>query len=210
MRCWGLIVLLIWGQSVVVVDFGIWGDLWLVKELDMLMVIMQCLMVLEQFGEMGWKMDVFKEWVICNSLWFFVVFGIGCMEKYGSWLFDLFVRLVVDIWDNEGWVFVCQGEVMNLLQYVFFNQMLYFINGDDLVQVVWMKCQMLFILESKIIFVQGSILEMQKFLDSCVYFDQNGVFCQCFGIDQVLVWVSVVFGDCFLKVEFILVEEGRK
>lgn len=40
-------------------------------------------------------------------------------------------------------------------------------------------------LESKIILVQGSIPEMQKSLDSRVYFDQNGVLCQRLGIDQV-------------------------
>ena len=41
MRCRGLIALLIWGQSVVAADLGTWGDLWPVKEPDMLTVIMQ-------------------------------------------------------------------------------------------------------------------------------------------------------------------------
>ena len=39
MRCRGLIALLIWGQSVVAADLGTWGDLWPVKEPDMLTVI---------------------------------------------------------------------------------------------------------------------------------------------------------------------------
>ena len=65
-------------------------------------------------------------------------------------------------------------------------------------------------LESKIILVQGSIPEMQKSLDSRVYFDQNGVLCQRLGIDQVPARVSAVPGDRFLKVEFIPAEEGRK
>nr|MDZ9668801.1 conjugal transfer protein TraW [Escherichia coli] len=41
MRCRGLIALLIWGQSVTAADLGTWGDLWPVKEPDMLTVIMQ-------------------------------------------------------------------------------------------------------------------------------------------------------------------------
>ncbi|EFK2856497.1 hypothetical protein A8528_004918 [Escherichia coli] len=41
MRCRGLIALLIWGQSVAAADLGTWGDLWPVKEPDMLTVIMQ-------------------------------------------------------------------------------------------------------------------------------------------------------------------------
>lgn len=111
---------------------------------------------------------------------------------------------------NEGRVFARQGEVMNPLQYVPFNQTLYFINGDDPAQVAWMKRQTPPTLESKIILVQGSIPEMQKSLDSRVYFDQNGVLCQRLGIDQVPARVSAVPGDRFLKVEFIPAEEGRK
>lgn len=112
--------------------------------------------------------------------------------------------------DNEGRVFARQGEVMNPLQYVPFNQTLYFINGDDPAQVAWMKRQTPPTLESKIILVQGSIPEMQKALDSRIYFDQNGVLCQRLGIDQVPARVSAVPGDRFLKVEFIPAEEGRK
>ncbi|EHL0961694.1 TPA: hypothetical protein M2R22_004870, partial [Escherichia coli] len=68
MRCRGLIALLIWGQSVAAADLGTWGDLWPVKEPDMLTVIMQRLTALEQSGEMGRKIDAFKERVIRNSL----------------------------------------------------------------------------------------------------------------------------------------------
>lgn len=135
---------------------------------------------------------------------------IGRTEKYGSRLFDPSVRLAADIRDNEGRVFARQGEVMNPLQYVPFNQTLYFINGDDPAQVAWMKRQTPPTLESKIILVQGSIPEMQKALDSRIYFDQNGVLCQRLGIDQVPARVSAVPGDRFLKVEFIPAEEGRK
>ena len=46
MRCRGLIALLIWGQSVAAADLGTWGDLWPVKEPDMLTVIMQRLTAL--------------------------------------------------------------------------------------------------------------------------------------------------------------------
>ncbi len=116
----------------------------------------------------------------------------------------------VDMSGNGETVFARQGEVMNPLQYVPFNQTLYFINGDDPAQVAWMKRQTPPTLESKIILVQGSIPEMQKSLDSRVYFDQNGVLCQRLGIDQVPARVSAVPGDRFLKVEFIPAEEGRK
>ena len=102
MRCRGLIALLIWGQSVAAADLGTWGDLWPVKEPDMLTVIMQRLTALEQSGEMGRKIDAFKERVIRNSLRPPAVPGIGRTEKYSSRLFDPSVRLAADIRDNEG------------------------------------------------------------------------------------------------------------
>lgn len=136
--------------------------------------------------------------------------GIGRAEKYRSRLFDPSVRLAADIRDNEGRVFARQGEVMNPLQYVPFNQTLYFINGDDPEQVSWMKRQTPPTLESKIILVQGSIPEMEKALDSRIYFDQNGVLCQRLGIDQVPARVTAAKDGRFLKVEFIPAEDGRK
>lgn len=114
MRCRGLIALLVWGQSVAAADLGTWGDLWPVKEPDMLTVIMQRLTALEQSGEMGRKMDAFKERVIRNSLRPPAVPGIGRTEKYGSRLFDPSVRLAADIRDNEGRVMDASGAMSRL------------------------------------------------------------------------------------------------
>ena len=210
MRCRGLIALLVWGQSVAAADLGTWGDLWPVKEPDMLTVIMQRLTVLEQSGEMGRKMDAFKERVIRSQSDGRVKQPAAVFLRASDTGHGRGPQTVADIRDNEGQVFARQGEVMNPLQYVPFNQTLYFINGDDPAQVAWMKRQTPPTLESKIILVQGSIPEMQKALDSRVYFDQNGVLCQRLGIDQVPARVSAVPGDRFLKVEFIPAEEGRK
>lgn len=106
-------------------------------------------------------------------------------------------------------VFARKGEVMNPLQYVPFNQTLYFINGDDPEQVAWMKRQTPPTLESKIILLRGSIPQAQTALDSRIYFDQNGVLCQRLGIDQVPARVTAVPGDRLLKVEFIPVGDKK-
>lgn len=210
MKCRVLIALLVWGQSVAAADLGTWGDLWPVQEPDMLNVIMHRLEALQQSGEMGRKMDAFRERVTRNSLRPPAVPGIGRTEKYSSRLFDPSVRLAADIRDNEGRVFARRGEVMNPLQYVPFNQTLYFINGDEPEQVAWMQRQTPSTLESKIILVQGSIPEMQKALDSRIYFDQNGVLCQRLGIDRVPARVTAAPGGRFLKVEFIPAGEDVK
>lgn len=203
------ILLLLWGQSVPAADLGTWGDLWPVQEPDMLNVIMHRLESLQQSGEMGRKMDEFKARVARNSLRPPAVEGVTRTKKYASRLFDPSVRLVADIRDNEGRVFARKGEVMNPLQYVPFNQTLYFINGDDPEQVAWMKHQTPPTLESKIILVRGSIPQAQTALDSRIYFDQNGVLCQRLGIDQVPARVTAVPGDRLLKVEFIPVGDKK-
>ena len=120
-------------------------------------------------------MDAFKERVIRNSLRPPAVPGIGRTEKYSSRLFDPSVRLAADIRDNEGRVFARQGEVMNPLQYVPFNQALYFINGDDPAQVALDETPDAAHTGEQNYPRAGSIPEMQKSLDSRVYFDQNGV-----------------------------------
>lgn len=205
----GLAALLIWGQGTVAADLGTWGDLWPVQEPDMLTVIMQRLEALQQSGEMGRKMEAFRERAVRNSLRPPDVPGISRTEKYASRLFDPSVKLAADIRDSEGRVFARKDEVMNPLQYVPFNQTLYFINGDDPEQVTWMQHQKPGTLESKIILVQGSIPEVQKALDSRIYFDQNGVLCQRLGIDRVPARVTAVPGDRWLKVEFLPAKEGK-
>lgn len=84
MKWRGLTALLIWGQSVAAADLGTWGDLWPVQEPDMLAVIMHRLEALQQSGEMGRRMEAFKERVIHNSLRPPAVPGIGRAEKYRS------------------------------------------------------------------------------------------------------------------------------
>lgn len=204
-----MIALLVWGQSVAAADLGTWGDLWPVQEPDMLAMIMHRLEVLQQSGEMSKKMDEFKARVARNSLRPPAVEGVTRTEKYASRLFDPSVRLADDIRDNEGRVFARKGEVMNPLQYVPFNQTLYFINGDDPEQMDWMKHQTPLTLESKIILVRGSIPQSQTALDSRIYFDQNVVLCQRLGIDQVPARVTGVPGDRLLKVEFIPVGDKK-
>nr|AXQ86639.1 hypothetical protein GIDALANA_00086 [Escherichia coli] len=138
MRCRGLIALLVWGQSVAAADLGTWGDLWPVKEPDMLTVIMQRLTALEQSGEMGRKMDAFKERVIRNSLRPPAVPGIGRTEKYSSRLFDPSVRLAADIRDNEGRVWglnlsrhahIRQLAINRLWGWAVFSQFWYYFAG---------------------------------------------------------------------------------
>ena len=143
-------------------DLGTWGDLWPVREQDMLQLITQRLQSLQSSDQWGQTMDAFKQ--------------------RG---FDPSIRLTEDLKDNEGRVFARKGEVVNPLKTVPFVQTLYFINGDDADQLAWMKRQVPETLMSKIILVRGSIPDTSAALDSRIYFDQNGVLSKRFGLTAV-------------------------
>ncbi|VUS84572.1 type-F conjugative transfer system protein TraW [Klebsiella pasteurii] len=166
-------------------DLGTRGDLWPVREQDMLQLITQRLQTLQTTGKWDQTMDEFKQRVIENSQRPVPVEGIKRAEKYEQHWFDPSIRLTEDLKDNEGRVFARKGEVVNPLKTVPFVQTLYFINGDDADQVAWMKRQVPETLMSKIILVRGSVPETSAALDSRIYFDQNGVLSQRFGLTAV-------------------------
>ncbi|MBW6032893.1 type-F conjugative transfer system protein TraW [Klebsiella sp. JL973] len=166
-------------------DLGTWGDLWPVREQDMLQLITQRLQTLQTTGKWDQTMDEFKQRVIENSQRPAPVEGIKRAEKYEQRWFDPSIRLTEDLKDNEGRVFARKGEVVNPLKTVPFMQTLYFINGDDADQIAWMKRQVPETLMSKIILVRGSVPDTSAALDSRIYFDQNGVLSQRFGLTTV-------------------------
>ncbi|HDS6520179.1 type-F conjugative transfer system protein TraW [Entomohabitans teleogrylli] len=166
-------------------DLGTWGDLWPVREQDMLQLITQRLQNLQTSGQWDQTMDDFKKRVIENSQRPAPVEGITRAEKYEQRWFDPSLRLSEDLKDQEGRVFARKGEVVNPLKTVPFMQTLYFINGDDADQVAWMKRQVPETLMSKIILVRGSVPDTSAALDSRIYFDQNGVLSQRFGLTAV-------------------------
>ncbi|RLM11807.1 conjugal transfer protein TraW [Gibbsiella quercinecans] len=166
-------------------DIGTWGDLWPVREQDMLQLINQRLQRLQASGQWDQTMAAFKQRVIENSQRPAPVEGLRRTEKYEQRWFDPSISLNEDLKDNEGRVFARKGEVVNPLKTVPFMQTLYFINGDDPDQVAWMKRQIPETLISKIILVRGSVPDTSAALDSRIYFDQNGILSERFGLTTV-------------------------
>ncbi|WP_430673410.1 type-F conjugative transfer system protein TraW [Klebsiella aerogenes] len=166
-------------------DLGTWGDLWPIQEQDMLSLITQRLEALEKSGRWGQEMEAFKERVKTNSQRPATVEGIKKADKYEQRWFDPSIKLTEDLKDQNGVLFARKGQVLNPLKTVPFMQTLYFIDGDDPDQVAWMKRQVPETLISKIILVKGSIPDTSAALDSRIYFDQNGVLSQRFGLTSV-------------------------
>ncbi|MGX6477227.1 type-F conjugative transfer system protein TraW [Klebsiella grimontii] len=182
-------------------DLGTWGDLWPVREQDMLQLITQRLQTLQTTGKWDQTMDEFKQRVIENSQRPAPVEGIKRAEKYEQRWFDPSIRLTEDLKDNKGRVFARKGDVVNPLKTVPFVQTLYFINGDDADQIAWMKRQVPETLMSKIILVRGSVPETSAVLDSRIYFDQNGVLSQRFGLTTVPARITPALSGERLNIE---------
>jgi conjugal transfer pilus assembly protein TraW len=134
---------------------------------------------------MGQEMEAFKERVKTNSQRPAPVEGIKKADKYEQRWFDPSIKLTEDLKDQNGVLFARKGQVLNPLKTVPFMQTLYFIDGDDPDQLAWMKRQVPETLISKIILVKGSVPDTSAALDSRIYFDQNGVLSQRFGLTAV-------------------------
>lgn len=206
---WGGLGLCFLTQVGMAADLGTWGDLYPVAEKDMLSLITSRLEQLQRSGEWDKQMDGFKSRVIANSQRPAPVAGITRAEKYASRYFDPSVQVAQDLKDDKGRVFARKGEVMNPLKFVPFMQTLYFINGDDPKQIAWMKRQKPDTLQVKIILVKGDIPKTSAALDNRIYFDQNGVLCERFGIKHVPTRITPAPSGERLHIETLPVEGTR-
>lgn len=203
---WGGLGLCFLTQVAMAADLGSWGDLYPVAEKDMLSLITSRLEQLQRSGEWDKQMAGFKSRVIANSQRPAAVPGITRTDKYASRYFDPSVQVAQDLKDDKGRVFARKGEVMNPLKFVPFMQTLYFINGDDPEQIAWMKRQKPDTGQVKIILVKGDIPKTSAALDSRIYFDQNGVLCERFGIKQVPTRITPAPSGERLHIETLPVE----
>ncbi|MCP9269146.1 type-F conjugative transfer system protein TraW [Xenorhabdus sp. XENO-1] len=208
-RRWGWLGVYFIAHAGMAADLGTWGDLYPIQEQDMLNVIHQRLEQLQRSGEWSAEMDAFKQRVITHSQRPTPVSGIGKTTKYESRIFDPSIQIAQDMKDDKGRVFARKGEIINPLKVVPFVQTLYFIDGDDPEQIAWMKRQQPETLQVKIILVNGDIPKTSELLDSRIYFDQNGVLCQKFGLQTVPARITSAPSGLRLLVESIPVEGER-
>jgi conjugal transfer pilus assembly protein TraW len=187
-------------------DLGTWGDVYPVAEKDMLNLIIERIEQLEHSA--GWPKlrESFFHRVIDHSERPSPVRGINRTRQYASRYFDPSVRIAADLKDEQGRIFARQGEVINPLKFVPFMQTLYFINGDDPLQVAWMKRQQPKTVQVKIILVRGDIPKTSVALDSRIYFDQNGKLCERFGITEVPTRITPMPGGERLYIEAVPAE----
>lgn len=103
-----------------------------------------------------------------------------------EWLFDPTITLSHDLKDHEGRVFARKGTTFNPLKIVSLKNTLIFFDGDDEMQVEWVKKKVAeFKSKTKLILIHGSVIDSEKTFHQKIYFDQEGKLTRYFYIEHV-------------------------
>lgn len=173
-------------------NLGVEGAVYEIVEPDMLAGIHRKLSLMEQSGELARQ----KKRLIKQSIRHILrpkrvrgVSDLGKGEAPKSHTIDPSIHVDNDILDPDGRLIAKQGETVNPLDYVAFDEVLLFINGDDPAQVNWAHklADQNQGLENrlKVILTNGNVRTTTQALKGRVYFDQEGVLCQRFKIRHV-------------------------
>lgn len=115
-----------------------------------------------------------------------IVAGLVRATERRRYYFDPSVRVDESLVDHQGNVIVPGGSVVNPLDYSAFNQVLLFLDGRDVDQVA--HAQRILATEPRLvkpILVAGSPPALMEAWNRRVFFDQQGLLTQRFGIQRV-------------------------
>ena len=165
-------------------DFGIMGQVFEIKEQNLLEYIKQKLNLLKASGELELKQNEMKEKVRNYVNRPYRVKGIVTTTEPREYYYDPTYTVVNDIKDQDGRVFIEAGRQVNPLEMMPLSYKMLFIDGDDEAQVKW-GLEKAKKDKVKIILVNGAIIDLMKENKVRFYFDQQGVLSEKFGIKQV-------------------------
>ncbi len=119
---------------------------------------------------------------------------------------DPAVTVPYDIEDHEGRIIHPAGTTINPLKYKGLSRRLLFIDGDRPEQVEWAK-RLYPQTPTKVILVNGPIMELMQAWGEPLYFDQGGRLVEYFEIESLP--ASVVQDGERLRVDEVRLEKGR-
>ncbi len=175
--------------SVMAKNLGVQGAIYQITEPDMLTGIQTKLEVMQKSGELERENQAVLNRTVQHILRPRPVSGVSDLPKGETpqiRTFNPSIILSKTIKDTHGDVIAVKGTRVNPLDYMDFDELLVFINGDNSSQVKWMS-ELINKAKSqnqklKIILVNGNIKTTSTALKTQVYFDQYGKLCQHFKI----------------------------
>lgn len=172
---------------------GVVGKIYPIKETDLLELIQNRLVIMQQNGDWQKLQDQAKARVAKQIDRPQAISNIHRTVIAKSWRYDPSILVPYDLKDTDGNVFAKAGTRINPLSFTKLHTALVFYDGDDKEQVEWVKqINKKYDGKTKLILVNGSIIEQEKTFHQPIYFDQQGRLTTTFHITQV---PSVVYQD---------------
>ena len=165
------IFICIYSANVSAKDLGVFGELFPVKENNLIEVIKSRLVEMEQNGSLD-AINKEMQQKARDRLNRPKTVLTTKVEKTNEIIFDPSITLTRDLKDDKGNIFARKGTKVNPLNTISFEMKLYFIDSDDDLQLNWLSKQK-FKLKDKIILTNGNPFEVEKKIKKKVFFDQN-------------------------------------
>jgi len=179
-----LALLIVFSSAAVAEDLGVIGETYPIKEKDMIQAIEEKLAGMQESGELQKEHEQLRK---RSESYARRPPGTDLPRayEYRATPVDLSFELSEDISDADGNVLFEKGLRVNPLKYRPLTRALCFIDGDDQLQVDWLAGACPGPLESKVILVDGPVVELSEELQRRLYFDQHGVLVARFRISAL-------------------------
>ena len=166
-------------------DYGVLGEVFDIQEQDLIEVITQKLQKLQAEG----KLDAYQHQIQAKVKESIErpqpVKDVVHTKTPRSYTFDPSIVVSKDLKDQNGNVFYKKGTVVNPLSIRPMTKPLLLIDGDSTDHLTWAFKMLKTYPLAKIIFIKGAPLKIMQEIGLSIYFDQQGVICNRFGIQQV-------------------------
>jgi conjugal transfer pilus assembly protein TraW len=173
-------------QKIYAYDGGVMGETYLIKEQDFLETIQSRVQEMQKNGQWQSLQNRMQQDAINYRDRPKSVAGITRAQETKKWEFDPSIVLEHDVTTPDGKLIAIAGSRINPLVYISLSKALIFFNGDDAEQVRWVMEQNKKLKgKTKLILINGSVLEQEKQLKSPLYFDQAGKLTDRFHIKHV-------------------------
>ncbi|MCG8437981.1 MAG: type-F conjugative transfer system protein TraW [Pseudomonadales bacterium] len=173
MRAVLLAVLFACFNSAIAEDLGVLGKVYPIQEESLIEAIKARLSTMQESGELAEKHEELLEQ---SRQYAQRPPGVDLPRatEYRAVPVDPSFTLSRDIVDAEGKVLFEKGLVINPLKYRPLTRAICFLDGDDGAQVEWLADACPSSENSKVVLVNGNVVELMKSLQRRLYFDQHG------------------------------------
>lgn len=180
-----LAILAAWYGPARAENLGVYGNVYSIKEPDLLDVWKGKLKKIERTGQLKAWQEKAKQDTLAKLENPPPVPGIGWAKESRSWTFDPTYTVRQTIKDHNGNVIAPAGKTVNPFDFTSLTKALVFIDARDEKQVRWAKERLDKNPRDKLVLVGGSWLKLTRQWKRQIFFDQEGMLTRHFRIKTV-------------------------